>query len=287
MEIFSQADMLWADIEANYTSPVKVALVPTMGNLHAGHLQLVTRARQVADIVVASIFVNPMQFAATEDLDNYPRTLEEDIEKLNAEKTDYLFLPTVEIMYPDGLDNHTSINNQYLTNHLRNIAQHSRVKLKKWREEFLPKRILPLITSQARSLIKSLDDDLKILVTATYCFVTEPIAKELGIKNLIATEPQIKNGEFNGLVEGIPSFREGKVDRLKKWLRENEMIFSDFSETWFYSDSINDLPLLSFVSHPVAVDPDPALKGYAIKQGWQIISLRTVDGNNQNVNSLF
>ena len=86
MEIFSQADILWADIEANNDGPIKVALVPTMGNLHAGHLQLVTRARQVADIVVASIFVNPMQFGATEDLDNYPRTLEEDIEKLNAEK---------------------------------------------------------------------------------------------------------------------------------------------------------------------------------------------------------
>ena len=123
MEIFSQADMLWADIEANNTSPIKVALVPTMGNLHAGHLQLVTRARQVADIVVASIFVNPMQFAATEDLDNYPRTLEEDIEKLNAERTDYLFLPTVDIMYPDGLDNHTSINNQYLTNMLCGISR--------------------------------------------------------------------------------------------------------------------------------------------------------------------
>ena len=123
MEIFSQADILWADIEANNTSPIKVALVPTMGNLHAGHLQLVTRARQVADIVVASIFVNPMQFAATEDLDNYPRTLEEDIEKLNAEKTDYLFLPTVDIMYPDGLDNHTSINNQYLTNMLCGISR--------------------------------------------------------------------------------------------------------------------------------------------------------------------
>ena len=123
MEIFSQADRLWADIEANNNGPIKVALVPTMGNLHAGHLQLVTRARQVADIVVASIFVNPMQFAATEDLDNYPRTLEEDIEKLNAEKTDYLFLPTVDIMYPDGLDNHTSINNQYLTNMLCGISR--------------------------------------------------------------------------------------------------------------------------------------------------------------------
>ena len=75
----------------------------------------------------------------------------------------------------------------------------------------LPKRILPLITSQARSLIKSHDDDLKIIVTATNSFVTEPIVKELGIKNLIATEPQIKNGEFNGLVEGIRLLEKVKL----------------------------------------------------------------------------
>ena len=123
MEIFSQADELWADIEANHNNSMKVALVPTMGNLHTGHLQLVTRAHQVSDIVIASIFVNPMQFGATEDLDNYPRTLDQDIEKLSAEKVDYLFLPTVDIMYPDGLANHTAVNNQYLTNMLCGVSR--------------------------------------------------------------------------------------------------------------------------------------------------------------------
>ena len=118
MKTFSQANQLLADITAKHKTNAKVALVPTMGNLHSGHLRLVKRAHQVADIVVASVFVNPMQFGASEDLDNYPRTIDDDIQKLSAEKTDYLFLPTVDIMYPEGLGNHTSINNQYLTNML-------------------------------------------------------------------------------------------------------------------------------------------------------------------------
>lgn len=82
----------------------RIAFVPTMGNLHDGHLTLVRKAREHADIVVASIFVNPMQFDRADDLNNYPRTLEEDMAKLTAEGVDLLFTPTPEIMYPQGLD---------------------------------------------------------------------------------------------------------------------------------------------------------------------------------------
>ena len=82
----------------------KIAFVPTMGNLHAGHISLVTEAHKHADKVVASIFVNPMQFGANEDIDSYPRTLEADQEKLSAQGTDLLFTPTPEIVYPKGLD---------------------------------------------------------------------------------------------------------------------------------------------------------------------------------------
>ena len=81
----------------------RIALAPTMGNLHAGHLELVRRARQLGDIVVVSIFVNPLQFAAHEDLHSYPRTLRADREKLFAEGVHYLFTPTVGEIYPDGL----------------------------------------------------------------------------------------------------------------------------------------------------------------------------------------
>ena len=81
-----------------------------MGNLHEGHLTLVRTAREHADIVVASIFVNPMQFNNNDDLNNYPRTIDEDIEKLTAEKVDLVFTPTPEIMYPEGLDKQTVVD---------------------------------------------------------------------------------------------------------------------------------------------------------------------------------
>ncbi|WP_117233694.1 pantoate--beta-alanine ligase [Vibrio maerlii] len=87
----------------------KVAFVPTMGNLHEGHLTLVREARKHADIVVVSIFVNPMQFERADDLANYPRTLEDDLAKLNGEGVELVFTPTPEVMYPEGLDKQTSV----------------------------------------------------------------------------------------------------------------------------------------------------------------------------------
>ena len=88
---------------------LKVGFVPTMGNLHAGHISLVTEAHKHADKIVASIFINPMQFGANEDVDNYPRTMEADQQKLAAEGTDLLFTPTPEIIYPKGLDKQTFV----------------------------------------------------------------------------------------------------------------------------------------------------------------------------------
>ena len=87
----------------------RVALVPTMGNLHQGHLTLVRRAKEVADRVVVSIFVNPLQFDRQEDLEAYPRTLEEDIDRLEAENVDLLFAPGVESIYPEGMTRHTRV----------------------------------------------------------------------------------------------------------------------------------------------------------------------------------
>ncbi|WP_441003024.1 pantoate--beta-alanine ligase [Pseudocolwellia agarivorans] len=88
---------------------LKIGFVPTMGNLHAGHISLVTEAHKHADKIVASIFINPMQFGANEDVDNYPRTMEADQQKLAAEGTDLLFTPTPEIIYPKGLDKQTFV----------------------------------------------------------------------------------------------------------------------------------------------------------------------------------
>ena len=112
------------------------------------------------------------------------------------------------------------------------------------------------------------------MITATNRFVTAPIARELGIENLIATEPEEIGGEFTGRVKGVPSFREGKVERLKSWMAEHGIEWGAVEETWFYSDSLNDLPLLSIVSHPVAVDPDETLKEHALRHDWRVISLR-------------
>jgi pantoate--beta-alanine ligase len=97
------------DALTSLDSGESLALVPTMGNLHAGHLQLVSRARELADRVVVTIFVNPMQFGANEDLATYPRTLQADIEQLQAAGADLLFSPTIDDIYPEGTASHTQI----------------------------------------------------------------------------------------------------------------------------------------------------------------------------------
>ena len=102
MKTFSTTARLREALTTDRKAGRRVAFVPTMGNLHEGHLQLVRRARELGETVVVSIFVNPLQFGANEDLDNYPRTLSADKEKLFAEGVQYLFHPTVAEMYPNG-----------------------------------------------------------------------------------------------------------------------------------------------------------------------------------------
>lgn len=109
MKIVAKSAELRAVIAADRSAGRRIAFVPTMGNLHEGHLQLVRRAKKIADIVVVSIFVNPLQFGPTEDLDKYPRTLAADKEKLFGEGAHYLFTPGVEEMYPNGADAQTRI----------------------------------------------------------------------------------------------------------------------------------------------------------------------------------
>ena len=110
MDIFADIQPLREQIKTWKREGKRIAFVPTMGNLHEGHLTLVRTAREHADIVVASIFVNPMQFNNVDDLTNYPRTLDDDVEKLTTEKVDLVFTPTPEIMYPEGLDKQTVVD---------------------------------------------------------------------------------------------------------------------------------------------------------------------------------
>lgn len=110
MDIFSEISPLREQVKTWKREGKRIAFVPTMGNLHEGHLTLIRTAREHADIVVASIFVNPMQFNNADDLTNYPRTLDEDVEKLATENVDLVFTPTPEIMYPEGLDKQTTVD---------------------------------------------------------------------------------------------------------------------------------------------------------------------------------
>ena len=165
---------------------------------------------------------------------------------------------------------------EFLDFQLKPLARHSRSQLDVWHSQFMCKKIMPIIAPGAKELIEKhmLDGDLCIIITATNSFVTAPIAHALGISNLIATEPEEKNGEFTGQVKGTPCFREGKIERLEHWLDANNLTWLSFLQSWFYSDSLNDLPLLSKVTHPVAVDPDATLKAHAEEHDWPVISLR-------------
>ena len=153
------------------------------------------------------------------------------------------------------------------------LAMFDMEKLARLREEFFEERVKPLLLPKADELIErhKAQGDCLLVVTATIQFVTEPIVKHLGIDNLIAPIPEIRNGRYTGNVTGTPSYREGKVIRLKEWLNQNKQ---SMEGSWFYSDSRNDIPLLELVDNPVAVDPDPVLTTVAKEREWPIISLR-------------
>ncbi|WP_165679478.1 HAD family hydrolase, partial [Metapseudomonas otitidis] len=113
--------------------------------------------------------------------------------------------------------------------------------------------------------------DRLVIITATNRFITGPIAERLGVDDLLATECEMLDGRYTGRSTDVPCFREGKVVRLERWLTENGLSLDDAS---FYSDSVNDMPLLERVSRPVAVDPDDRLRAEAQARGWAVISLR-------------
>ena len=165
---------------------------------------------------------------------------------------------------------------EYLGFALRPLAEHPPADLARWHADFMESRILPMVSAQARTLVRRHRErgDLCAIITATNSFVTAPIAAEFGVEHLVATEPESRDGRFTGRVAGTPCFREGKVRRLDEWLAGQGRRLDEFAESSFYSDSHNDLPLLERVSRPVAVDPDEALEREAARRGWERISLR-------------
>ena len=165
---------------------------------------------------------------------------------------------------------------EFLDFQLAPLTQHPRAQLDAWRDEFMVRYIRPMIPPAARALVNGYlqSDALVALVTATNSFITWPIAREFGIEHLIATIPAQENGVFTGKSRGIPAFQFGKVTRIDAWLESIGLNFGCFGQSWFYSDSHNDLPLLQQVTHPVAVNPDDTLRAAAHENGWKILTLR-------------
>ena len=147
-------------------------------------------------------------------------------------------------------------------------------QLHAWREEYLQERIRPLILQKGFEVVdrhRQEDSDL-ILITATNDFLSAPIAELLGIEHLIASQGEKDSkGYYTGQSLGTPSYREGKVTRLTEWVKNQDRSFDDYNSTWFYSDSHNDLPLLSKVDHPIAVNPDAQLLAHGRENNWPIM----------------
>lgn len=161
----------------------------------------------------------------------------------------------------------------YLRFALAPLATMPMNELRRLHQQFMSEVIDPLWLPQAEALVARHRDagDHVLVITSTNRFVVEPICARLGIADLIATELELVDGRYTGNVIGVPSYREGKVTRLKAWLAGRDQTLSG---SYFYSDSINDLPLLQEVGNPVAVDPDPQLLAVARSRGWPVISLR-------------
>ena len=183
-----------------------------------------------------------------------------------------------ERFYQDYKEGKLDIH-EFLRFALKPLSEHSREQLKEWHDAFMKEVINGQLREQAMDLVKRHQDagDLCCVITATNSFVTRPIVESFGIEHLIATEPATANNHplanYTGEVKGIPNFREGKIQNLHDWLSSQKLALDDLPYSYFYSDSMNDLPLLEKVSHPVATNPDDRLRNEAKKRDWPILEL--------------
>ena len=161
----------------------------------------------------------------------------------------------------------------YLRFSLSTLKGKSPENLEILKNEFLKKYILPLKLNKATELLEKHreEGDYLLIITATNSFIANPIADMLKVNEVLASQAEIKSGLYTGEPLGIPCYKEGKVQRLKIWLKEN--VFT-LRNSFFYSDSHNDIPLMKIVDNPIAVDADEKLKNIALKNNWPIISLR-------------
>lgn len=181
-----------------------------------------------------------------------------------------------EAFYQDYLHGELDIF-AYQKFQLKVLTEYPLQQVLAWRAEFIEQQIKPMIAPKSYEVIeqhRQAGAEL-LIITATNRFITAPIAQLLNIETLIATEPEMRDGQYTGAVTGIPSYAEGKVKRLNLWAQERGIDWQAPSvESWFYSDSHNDIPLLQQVTHAIAVDPDDTLRQTAVQRGWQVMSLR-------------
>jgi HAD superfamily hydrolase (TIGR01490 family) len=159
--------------------------------------------------------------------------------------------------------------------YLSTLVRHPVDSLEAWRETYLRTKIDPAIPVDSRKLVARhvSDGHLCVMTTAASRFLAGPIGQELGFEHVIATEAAVHDGRFTGKVLGLPNMRENKIVRLNAWLADRELRLGDFRQSWFYSDSRNDIPLLSMVTNPVAVNPDPVLAELAAAKRWPVLQI--------------
>ena len=165
----------------------------------------------------------------------------------------------------------------FLKFHLAPLARYSKEELAEFHREFMAEYIIPHISPMQRMLVQShqMAGDETLVISSTNEFIITPICHLFGITNIIGTQLETgTDGRYTGNYIGTPSFREGKITRLNQWLAERGETLESYGKTYFYSDSKNDLPLLSLVNEPVAVNPDAELEQEAKEKGWPVLNFK-------------
>ena len=161
--------------------------------------------------------------------------------------------------------------NEWLEFQLQPLTKFTLEQLNKLSTQFIISKIKPIVLTKAQNKIEyhRLRNDDLLIITATNSFITRPIADLYSIDTLLATTPEIIDNRYTGRTTGVITYQEGKITALTNWLQNKQ-----YSTSYFYSDSHNDLPLLEFVDVPIAVDPDEILAEHAKQNNWQIVSFR-------------
>ena len=163
----------------------------------------------------------------------------------------------------------------YLDFVLEPLTGMARSAVRSLQRQFVSECIEPMLLDKAFDLLNEhrIKGDTLLMMTATHAVVAEPVAARLGFEHWLGSGVGIHDDRYTGKAEESPCFQQGKVDHLADW-RSRHPNIADPDNCWFYSDSHNDLPLLSAVGHPVAVDPDDTLRAHAEANHWPIMSLR-------------